>query len=273
MVQLNRPQKNLGVAKAGICERIGGMIARVWLAASLLACMLDGGEAGRVDGKVVDPESQVVAGATIRMLPRGTGLTKYRSHSRSDGVFRIDEVVPGSYIVAVYSPGFRERFLNNVELKAGDSVGLGTITLELAGCDGPGTFCDYFDGRTPPDDKFSRGDLTLRTGCRVDIDHGRAECGAGGDTPNGASDFEFRAAADGRLYLEPRNGARLAEPNSAHASCRGAVFGGGSVRIDGLGMGSDVCLRSSEGRVSQIFFTAEMRSGDERIAIHYVTWK
>jgi hypothetical protein len=43
------------------------------------------------------------------------------------------------------------------------------------------------------------------------------------------------------------------------------------VRIDGLGPGSDVCLRTNSGAGSQIFFTGEVESGSEELRIYFVT--
>ena len=77
----------------------------------------------------------------------------------------------------------------------------------------------------------------------------------------------------GQILLEPRNGAKLAEPNSGETDCRDAVYENRHIRIEGLGRGSDFCLRMNEGRVSRVFFTAEVQPASQEIAIYHVTWK
>jgi len=128
-------------------------------------------------------------------------------------------------------------------------------------------------------DKLSEGRLSVPTGiCAVDVDRGRLSCTVVVDAPpqppppDRVSDFWVRSEPGHRIYIEPRNRARVAEPNSAAADCTGAVFLTQAVRIDGLGAGSDLCLRTGAGHTAHIFFTAEIRP-DSPIQIYYVTRK
>ena len=82
----------------------------------------------------------------------------------------------------------------------------------------------------------------------------------------------MRAGSDQRVYLEPLNGAQAAEANSAD-DCQNPKFGDRAVRVDGLGRGSDVCLRTNQGRRSHVFFTEEVEPDSKGISIYYVTRK
>jgi hypothetical protein len=140
--------------------------------------------------------------------------------------------------------------------------------------------CDSVSPEPMADMRYSQGDIRVPLGCAVDIDKGKVLCTVVLDGPATASpvkdrttDFWLNVGSDKHVYLEPRNGARLAEPNSAAADCRGAVFLSHRVRVDGLGRGSDLCLRSNGGRYSHVFFTDEVQPDSTQIAICYVTWK
>jgi hypothetical protein len=190
---------------------------------------------------------------------------------------------PGSYTIAISLRGFREKFVDNVLVAGQHEVDLGKILLKLAGCDAPGVMCDSL-GREPTTGKrFAHGYINVPLGCGADADKGAVSCTIvlDEDQPNTpspgssdrASDFWLRAAHGPHLYLEPRKGAQLAEPNSAETDCSDAVYQHQHIRIDGLGPGSDFCLRTNEGRVSRVSFTAEVQPDSQEIAIYYVTWK
>ena len=114
----------------------------------------------------------------------------------------------------------------------------------------------------------------------VEVDKGEAACAAVADgaaavapKSNGTSDFWFRAGPDQHIYLEPRNGVRLTEPNSADTDCRHGVYRNQAVRVDGLGRGSDLCLISNAGRYSHVFFMAEIEPDAGEVSIYYMTRK
>ena len=268
------------VLSLGRCVLAGRPAVALFFA--LLICATPGlaEESGGVRGQVVDTELAALPNAAIRVMPRTTGSTKYRSQGRSDGSFYLDGIEPGTYVVAVSVHGFREKLIDNVLVNTGSEVDLGSVRLVFAGCDAPGVNCDSFSAEPATEPTFSHGEIKVPLECTADIDHGGVLCTVVLDGPastspmsDHTSDFWLHLRSDKHVYLEPRNGARLAEPNSTEADCRGAVFLDRRIRIDGLGPGSDLCLRSNEGRISHIFFTGEVQPDSKQIAIYYVTRK
>jgi hypothetical protein len=216
---------------------------------------------GQVHGRIVDASAGPIEKAQVRLLDRESRVTKYRLISDGFGRFRLDGVKPGTYLVAATARAFRERFVDNIVVEDGRDVGLGDLILQLAGCEYPGVICDSF-GTEAKAILYKSGDLKVRfESCVLDVD-GQAGCSV-----------HIHLGSDRRVYLEPRNHARLAEANSAGASCRGAVFVNPRTRVDGLGPGSDVCLLSGRGRRAELFFTSEVSAESREITMHCVIWK
>ncbi|MCU1259771.1 MAG: hypothetical protein JWO80_2656 [Bryobacterales bacterium] len=235
-------------------------------------------EDGRIRGEVVDHKSASIPNATIRVMLGTTGSTRYRVRGRSDGSFHLNGIQPGTYTVALSVHGFREKFVDNVVVNTGREVDLGRLPLQLAGCDAPWIICDSISTEPAPNTTVVHGEIKLPLECSVDIDKGKLLCPAvrGGPSPaspttDHSSDFRLHVGSDHHLYLEPQNSARLAEPNSAEADCGGAIFLDRSIRVNGLGPGSDLCVRSSEGRYAHIFFTGEVQPDSRQIEVYYVT--
>jgi hypothetical protein len=210
-----------------------------------------------IQGKVVDPGSASIHNAGVRVLPDMENGFSYSADSRHDGTFSVNNVSPGTYTVAIAAPGFREKIIRGVVVRASAPLDFGPIKLEIAGCDAPGVIC-HFIGKFPAK-PVSRGELSVGVGCGLDLDKGKMDC-----TATRASDFRVLSAGDNRIFVEPRNGAALVDCGDASRSER--------VRIDGFGRGSVLCVRTSEGRNSQVFFLREVRS-DTDITIQYVTRK
>jgi len=251
---------------------------------ALLICSLGASakEHGRLIGQVVDqsvdPSRAWISDAAIRLLTQTTRSTRSRTTSGLLGNFRIDGVEPGIYAVAISARGFRERIIDSVRVNQGQTVDLGKVRLEIASCDAPGIICDSFSAEPAVAPSVSSGDVELQPACTLDLDKGQVVCTVILDAPpaefplaDRKSDLWLHRTADHEIYLEPRNGARLAEPNAIEADCRNAVFLTRPVRIDGLGPGSDVCVRTNQGRISQMFLKTEIGPDSERIALHYVT--
>ena len=235
---------------------------------------------GRIQGMVVDPGFASIANAMIRMMPGASGTTKYRILSDGDGRFHWNSLEPGSYRIAVSAKGFRERFINNVVIREDTQLDLGQILLLLAGCEAPGIICDSFSDEPVLPKLLSRGYLHVSPGCAVDVDEGKLVCAvvragppASRPLKDRVSDFWLHADGLDGVYLESRNGAWLSEPDSAGVDCAGALFDKHNVRVDGLGSGSDLCVRTNRGHVSHIFFTGEVEPGINGTTIYYSTSK
>jgi iron complex outermembrane receptor protein len=69
---------------------------------------------GRIRGTVRDASGGSVSGVTIRAQGPGAG----RATSSSDGTYRIDNLTPGTYVVAASLPGLRTQSQQNVSVTA-----------------------------------------------------------------------------------------------------------------------------------------------------------
>ena len=189
-------------------------------------------EVGHVRGQVVDSESATISRACIRVILQTSGVSRYRSQSEMDGSFRLDRVEPGTYTVAVSATGFREKLIDSVVVQPGGEVDVGKVYLAVTSCDAPGVFCDSMStgpGPTEPiaDTVFSRGEIKVPLGCTADIDRGEVICTVVLDGPpapspmtDRTSDFWLNLRSERHVYLEPRNGARLAEPKFRRGELR-----------------------------------------------------
>src|SRR5260370_10411321 len=72
---------------------------------------------GRIQGAVRDSSQAVIAGATVTLLNANTGVSTVRQTNET-GRYIFDLVEPGSYSVAVESPGFAKFVQTNVPLAA-----------------------------------------------------------------------------------------------------------------------------------------------------------
>src|SRR5947208_6723520 len=81
-------------------------------------------------GKVVDPAGSVVPGARIVVTNQGTaGINN--ALTDSSGLFRIANILAGSYSVAVQATGFKALNITGIELGASEVRDLGKVTLAL----------------------------------------------------------------------------------------------------------------------------------------------
>ena len=104
-------------------------------------------------------------------------------------------------------PGFRPR---NIELKLslGEVKDLGEIRVELAGCDSPGTICDYFGGTPPP--IASEGYINLGANPGVDLNNGKTSLPDPTKPETAAPGVDLTLRRDGQSWkLTPVNGALL----------------------------------------------------------------
>jgi len=96
----------------------------------------------------------------------------------------------------------------------------------------------------------------------------------GAETSAGA-DFWFHAVTNTEMYLEPRNGARLALGDGSdrgHAGCSAASFSTAQIPLASVPPGTFVCARTNEGRIRQ--FRIDAIAGSPRyITLSFTTWQ
>jgi hypothetical protein len=81
-----------------------------------------------LQGIVRDNSARGVVGAIIALTNRATGATRTLS-ADADGVFRLTDLAPGTYLLLVESEGFENMTRDDLRLDAGDVV---TVELTLA---------------------------------------------------------------------------------------------------------------------------------------------
>ncbi len=86
------------------------------------------GETSSLVGTVVDPQQIAIADAMVKLIvPNSQPLT---AHSSADGSFQFTAVTPGTYVLMVESPGFRQSILTDVRLMAGIETPV-SVTLNV----------------------------------------------------------------------------------------------------------------------------------------------
>ncbi len=115
---------------------------------------------------------------------------------------------------------------------------------------------------------FSTGKIDVRQTFTFDLDRGRV---GGGD-----ADIWFEAETRDLLYLVPRNGARMSvgnRSNRGYAGCSQARFSTNRVSLRDIPVGSYVCARTNEGRISQFRVNRVSHGTPKTLSIGYTTWK
>src|SRR5215207_9981494 len=132
--------------------RPGSNLRRSWMskcrlfltAAALVLFALAPGSAlaqtskGFVVGTVSDPNGAAVAGATVKITNRDTGVTR-DTVSQADGTYRLDAVDPGVYTVEIAAGGFSTAKVDNITVTAAQTadvpvqlaVGVATETVDV----------------------------------------------------------------------------------------------------------------------------------------------
>lgn len=82
---------------------------------SLLICQSAFAQTGTsaVRGTVTDPQSNVIAGATVTLTSNSTNAARTQTTSES-GIFNFDLIQPGEYRLEVEAPGFKKSQVNEV---------------------------------------------------------------------------------------------------------------------------------------------------------------
>ena len=112
------------------------MKLRILLASStalvLLAASLAYGQTfrGGISGSVADASGAAVPGASVKIVSKGTGLTREQETTTS-GDFTFPDLPTGLYTVTVTKQGFQTQSLDNVEVAVGKIANL-PVTLGVA---------------------------------------------------------------------------------------------------------------------------------------------
>ncbi len=121
---------------------------------------------------------------------------------------------------------------------------------------------------TPTPVTHSTGPLSVPQTYTFDLDAG----GVGG----AGADIWFHAVTNTELYLEPRGGAQMAvgdRSNRGLAGCSAESFSATRVPLADVPVGSYVCVRTNEGRISQFRMNAISSGSPKTLSIGYTTWR
>jgi len=81
-------------------------------------------------GLVTDPADATVSNAVITVTEQATGAVR-EGQSSSDGLFRFNNLPPGSYKLRVQAPGFKALELAGIDLASSETRNLGKLVLQL----------------------------------------------------------------------------------------------------------------------------------------------
>src|SRR5437879_12816939 len=99
------------------------MCVRVWLSVLvLLVCTsVIYGQVGfgLIAGRVADPSAAVVPNAKITVTNDATGI-KTETRSNGDGDYRVLQLLPGKYTLAVESKGFKKMERSGIQVQVDD---------------------------------------------------------------------------------------------------------------------------------------------------------
>jgi hypothetical protein len=219
----------------------------------------------RLKGQTVDFEGAPIQ-AQIRLVNPLTGAEILRLSTTPNGEFQANQLPPGSYLLTAHATPFltRERKLT---IESGITVDLGAFTMNAVTCDAPGIMCDTF-GMTPttPDRIIAHSSATMQLNGALDLDRNRQL------TQPAAKDPDLRLTKqNGTLYLEAINGAAISAPFVPTIDCRDVAFPNKTLPIDTFGKGVGVCIHTSNGAYSHLFFTTHIDETTTAIGLTYTT--
>ncbi len=106
-----------------------------------------------IRGKVVDPQSNVVAGATVVITSVGTGQSRSTTTNES-GIYSFELLQVGDYKIEVEAPGFKKAQITGIHALVSNTIPL-DITLEI------GSVNEVVTVSTGSDVAINREDATL----------------------------------------------------------------------------------------------------------------
>ncbi len=81
-------------------------------------------------GTVVDPAGATVAGAEVQLSNQSTGAVS-RTTTDTQGLFRVLNLLPGTYSVTVQVKGFKNLNVKDIVVDVSDAHDLGKLQLSL----------------------------------------------------------------------------------------------------------------------------------------------
>jgi len=85
-------------------------------------------------GIAVDPAAAVVPAAAIRLTDQSTGVER-RTQTDSSGLFRLNNLTPGTYTITLTAKGFKTHSQKEIQLSSSGTRDLGRIVLTLGTVD------------------------------------------------------------------------------------------------------------------------------------------
>lgn len=120
----------------------------------------------------------------------------------------------------------------------------------------------------PTPQTYTTGPVVLPQTYLVDFDSGNVQ-------PGGA-DLWFQAATPFVKFLTPRNGAMIAvgdRSNRGYFGCKTASYTSASVPLSAVPVGSYICMKTNQGRISQFRMNAITGPSVQTLQMGYTTWK
>ena len=104
------------------------LVLLLWMATSTL--MFSQLPSGTINGRVIDPQGNIVVGAHVTVTNNGKSLSR-ESLTNSDGLYTIPSLPPGVYDLRVESAGFAVSEAHNLALDVG-TIATVNISLQIA---------------------------------------------------------------------------------------------------------------------------------------------
>ena len=115
---------------------------------------------------------------------------------------------------------------------------------------------------------YSTGPIILKQTYLADLDNNSGN--------NAQADIWFQAKTATKLFITPRNGAKIAvgdRSNRGFAGCSVASYSSDSVKLNQIPVGSYICVKTNQGRISQ-FRMNDISGGSPKVLkLGYTTWQ